>query len=131
MIILDTHVWLWWLHSPDQLSKAAHKIICKEEQRQGIRVSAISVWEIAVKVQIGKLVLPMDIESWFSAATSYPGLTVEPLYPVDAIESTRLPGTFHKDPADRIIVALSRRYRATLVTCDRKILAYDHVKTVW
>jgi len=131
VIILDTHVWLWWLHTPDQLSEAALRIISKEEQRQGLRVSVISVWEIALKVQIGKLFLPLDIESWFSAAVSYPGLTIEPLYPVDAIESTRLPGTFHKDPADRIIVALSRRYRAALVTCDQKILDYDHVKTVW
>ncbi len=131
MIILDTHVWLWWLHTPNLLSSAAAQRIKKEEELCGIRVSAISVWEIAVKVQIKKLVLPLDMETWYFSASSYPGLTIEPLYPLDAIESTRLPGSFHKDPADRIIVALSRRYAVPLVTCDQKILDYDHVQTLW
>ncbi|MFN2266709.1 MAG: type II toxin-antitoxin system VapC family toxin [Desulfonatronovibrio sp.] len=131
MIILDTHVWLWWLHNPNMLSNAASQRIKKEEKLGGIRVSAISVWEIAVKVQIKKLTLPMDIEAWYSSASSYPGLTIEPLDPSDAIESTRLPGSFHKDPADRIIVAFSRRYGTPLVTRDQKILDYDHVQTLW
>ena len=131
MIVLDTHVWLWWLHDPDQLSKAAAELIQKEKQLQGLIVSVISVWEVAVKVQIGKLVLPLDIGTWFSAAQSYPGLTIKPLQPDVTIESTRLPGDFHKDPADRIIVALARRYGLHLVTCDSKLLNYEHVQTVW
>ena len=131
MIILDTHVWLWWLHEPEQLSNAAAERITEEEKHSGVRVSTISVWEIAVKVQIGKLVLPLEIQSWFAAARSYPGLVIEPLDPQDAIESTRLPGSFHKDPADRIIVSIARRYGVPLVTCDQKILNYKHVQTLW
>lgn len=51
--------------------------------------------------------------------------------PLDAIASTQLPGNFHKDPADRIIVALARRLKVPLINCDGKILAYPDVVTVW
>jgi PIN domain nuclease of toxin-antitoxin system len=131
MIVLDSHVWLWWLHSPEHLSAPAQEKIAHEEKLHGLKISVISVWEVAVKVHIGKLILPMDIDSWYSAAQSYPGISIEPLHPFDAMESTRLPGTFHKDPADRIIVALARRYGVPLVTCDRKIQEYIHVQTIW
>ena len=70
-------------------------------------------------------------EAWFRLAASYPNLTVEPLCADDAIASTRLPGEFRRDPADRIIVAMSRRYGAALVTADRLIRSYPHVATVW
>ena len=94
-------------------------------------LSAISVWEVAVKVQSGKLAIPMDINRWYELARSYPSTVIEPLSPLDAIASTQLPGNFHKDPADRIIVSLARRLTVPLLTCDRKILDYEHVVTVW
>lgn len=131
MIVLDTHVWLWWLHDPDRLSTDAAKRIPQEQESGSIIVSAISVWEVAVKVQSGKLVIPMDINRWYDLARSYPATVIEPLSPVDAIASTQLPGSFHKDPADRIIVSLARRRAVPLLTCDRKILEYEHVITVW
>lgn len=131
MIVLDTHVWLWWLHDPDRLSTDAAKRILQEQESGSIIVSAISVWEVAVKVQSGKLVIPMDINRWYDLARSYPATVIEPLSPVDAIASTQLPGSFHKDPADRIIVSLARRRAVPLLTCDRKILEYEHVITVW
>jgi PIN domain nuclease of toxin-antitoxin system len=52
-------------------------------------------------------------------------------YLADALASTQLPGNFHKDPADRILIAIARRYDAELITCDQKILDYPHVKTLW
>jgi PIN domain nuclease of toxin-antitoxin system len=131
MIVLDTHVWLWWLHEPDKLSLDAGKLIQQEQESGSIIISAISVWEVAVKVQSGKLAIPMDINRWYELAKSYPATVIEPLSPVDAITSTQLPGIFHKDPADRIIVSLARRRAVPLLTCDRKILDYDHVITVW
>jgi PIN domain nuclease of toxin-antitoxin system len=131
MIVLDTHVWLWWLHDPDRLSTDAAKRILQEQESGSIIVSAISAWEVAVKVQSGKLVIPMDINRWYDLARSYPATVIEPLSPVDAIASTQLPGSFHKDPADRIIVSLARRRAVPLLTCDRKILEYEHVITVW
>jgi PIN domain nuclease of toxin-antitoxin system len=131
MIVLDTHVWLWWLHDPSQISPAAVKLIQQEQKSGSLVLSAISVWEVAVKVQSGKLAIPMDIYRWYELAKSYPATVIEPLSPVDAIASTQLPGDFHKDPADRIIISLARRLSAPLVTCDRKILDYRHVVTVW
>ena len=131
MIIIDTHVWLWLLHEPNQLSDAARAQIEIEEPQNGILVSAISVWEIAVKSSLGKLALPLPIDDWYALAKSHSGIVVEPLNPADAISSTQLPGDFHKDPADRIIVAMARRYNVSLVTCDNNILKYPYVKKIW
>jgi PIN domain nuclease of toxin-antitoxin system len=131
VIVLDTHVWLWWLHDPARLSPAADKLIQQEQVSGALILSAISVWEVAVKIQLGKLAIPMDIHRWYDLARSYPATVIEPFSPVDAIASTLLPGNFHKDPADRIIVSLARRLAVPLLTCDRKILDYEHVITVW
>lgn len=131
MIVLDTHIWLWWLHDPAKLSPAAEQLIQQEQNSGALVISSISVWEVAVKVQSGKLAIPMDIHSWYESAKSYPSSVIEPLSPLDAIASTQLPGDFHKDPADRIIIALARRLAVPLLTCDRKILEYEHVTTVW
>ncbi len=84
-----------------------------------------------MKSELGKLELPLEINEWFHQASSYPNIIVEPVSAQDAIASSRLPGEFHRDPADRIIVAMSRRYGVDLVTSDRLILAYPHVLTVW
>lgn len=131
MILLDTHVWLWLLHDPTQLSSQAQAMVDLEEPQNGLLVSAISVWEIAVKCSIGKLKLPLPIDEWYKLAQAHSGIVIEPLSPLDAIASTQLPDSFHKDPADRILVAIARRYGIPLVTCDGKILNYPHVQTVW
>lgn len=131
MILLDTHVWLWLLHDPSQLSPSAQEIIEIEEYKNGLLVSAISVWEVAVKSSIGKLILPLPINEWYQLAKTHSGVLIEPLSPIDAISSTQLPDNFHKDPADRILVAMARRYDIFLVSCDTKILNYPHVKTIW
>jgi PIN domain nuclease of toxin-antitoxin system len=131
MIVLDTQAWLWWVHDPSQLSRRARVAVETAEATDGIRVSVISAWEVAVKQALGKLRLARDIDSWFQQASTYPNLVVEPLSAQDAIASTRLPGQFHKDPADRIIVAVTRRYGVELVTSDKLIRAYPHVVSVW
>jgi PIN domain nuclease of toxin-antitoxin system len=131
MILLDTHIWLWWLHTPEQLSERGRTLLTIGENQNALIVSAISVWEIAVKHTNGKLPLPLPVNEWFALAKTRPGITIEPLDPLDAIASTQLPGDFHKDPADRIIVAIAYRRNIELMTCDQKILNYPHVKTLW
>jgi PIN domain nuclease of toxin-antitoxin system len=131
MILLDTHIWLWWLHTPEQLSERGRSLLTIGENQNSLIVSAISVWEIAVKHSNGKLPLPLNVNEWFALAKTRPGITIEPLDPLDAIASTQLPGDFHKDPADRIIVAIAYRRNIELMTCDQKILNYPHVKTLW
>jgi PIN domain nuclease of toxin-antitoxin system len=130
VIVLDTNAWLFWLHDPSRLSRRARTVVKKATEGDGACLSVISVWEVALKNRLGKLVLPLDLDTWFAQAKRYPGISIEPLRPDDAMASTRLPGEFHRDPADRFIVALARRLDAAVVTTDEKILAYPHVKTI-
>ena len=95
-----------------------------------IGISAISLWEISKLVANKRLELPIPLEKWFKQALSYPGVQIIELTPEIATESTRLPGEFHKDPADQIIVATARVMKCKLVTSDERILNYPHVKTV-
>ncbi|MCY7284930.1 MAG: type II toxin-antitoxin system VapC family toxin [Cyanobacteria bacterium CAN_BIN43] len=131
MRLLDTPTWLWWLHTPEQFSEQTRTLLTIDENQNALLVSTISVWEIAVKHSAGKLPLPFTVNEWFALAKTRPGIIIEPLNPLDAIASTQLPGDFHKDPADRIIVAIARRYDIELVTRDQKILSYSYVKTIW
>jgi len=129
MIILDTHVWVWWIHTPETLTPKQRETISQHES-DIIGVSAISCWEIAKLVEYQRLELPCSLEEWFEEALSYPGIELIPLTPEIAIESTRLPGKFHRDPADQIIVATARICECPLVTLDEKILRYPHIETV-
>jgi PIN domain nuclease of toxin-antitoxin system len=129
MIVLDTHAWIWWVHGDKHLSPAQGEAIAANETDL-IGVSAISVWEIAKLVERGRLDLSCLLEEWFGLALAYPGVQLLPLTPEIAIESTRLPGEFHRDPADQIIVATARVYGCPMVTSDEKILSYAHVVTI-
>jgi len=133
MIVLDTHALLWWVNNDAALSAAARRSIDDERRSAGgqILVSAISVWEIAMLVQAGRLGLLQPVQQWTQDVTEIPGLAVVPVDSAIAIQSVHLPGQFHKDPADRIIVATAQRYGAALVTADAKIHAYPHVRIIW
>ena len=129
MIILDTHIWVWWVHADENLTEKQKRVII-ENETGGIGVSAITCWEIAKLVEYGRLELPCSLNEWFEQALSYPGISLLELTPEIAIESTHLPDKFHRDPADQIIVATARVYNCPLVTSDRKILDYPHVITI-
>ncbi|GGX52184.1 twitching motility protein PilT [Saccharospirillum salsuginis] len=115
------------------MSPSANSAIQKElDDEEGlIIVSSISSWEIAMLVDKGRLALTMDVEDWLEVAAEIDGLRFEPVDNEVAVQSTRLPGDFHKDPADRMIVALARHINAPLVTADEKIRAYKHVRSIW
>lgn len=91
-------------------------------------MSAISCWEVAKLVERGRLALPCPVFDWLQQALSYPGVRLIELSPRICVESTQLPGAFHRDPADQIIVATARVFDAPLVTVDGRILEYPHVK---
>lgn len=129
MIVLDTHIWVWWVHEDEHLTQTQREAITANET-DTVGVSAISCWEIAKLVEYGRLELPSPLEEWFEQALNYPGVQLLALTPEIAIESTRLPGEFHRDPADQIIVATARVYGCSLVTSDDKILNYSHVTTI-
>lgn len=127
MIVVDTHIWFWWVQGNPRLPAAMQALLDSSEQT-GIGVSAISCWEIAKLVECGRLLLPCPVQDWIKQALAYPGVRLLDLSPGVCVESTQLPGEFHRDPADQIIVATARVFDAPLLTVDAKILAYAHVR---
>lgn len=131
MILLDTNAWLWWTIRPEGMPARARSLADAAAGDGALAVSVVSVWEIAVKTALRKLQLGMAAREWVARASRAPGLRILPVDSDIALASTELPPPFHRDPADRLIVALARRLRAPLLTSDRKILEYPHVESCW
>jgi PIN domain nuclease of toxin-antitoxin system len=129
MIVLDTHVWIWWVNESDKLAQRSVEII-EQNVEGGLGVSIISCWEVAKLVELGRLALTLPVREWLLAALAYPGVRLLALTPDIVVDSTQLPGKFHRDPADQIIVATARFYDVLLLTHDSKLLGYHHVQTV-
>ena len=126
MIILDTHIWIWWVAGKTQLPPLYRNFI-EAQSADGLGICAISCWEVAKLVERGRLKLPMPTDQWLHAALAYPGVKLLELSPDIAADACCLPGEFHSDPADQIIVATARNHGSELVTMDRRILSYPHV----
>jgi PIN domain nuclease of toxin-antitoxin system len=112
VIILDTHVWVWWMDRSSQLP-SAYQALIQTEAANGLGVSAISCWEVAKLVEYGRLQLAVGVEQWLLQALM-PPVQLLPLTPEVAAGSTQLPGSFHRDPADQLIVATARHYNCPL-----------------
>lgn len=130
MIVLDTHVWVWWVHGDERITPSQASVI-EEAEADTIGVSAISCWEVAKLVELSRLTLQRTVDEWLSLALRYPGIRLMDLSPEIAVASTRLPGDLHKDPADQIIVATARVNGCPVVTSDKKIISYNHVETIY
>ncbi len=104
MIVLDTHILLWWVNGSTTLSKPAKKAIDGAVGSNSVHVSCISSWEIALLVERGRLRLALDVRDWLYRCEALPFLTFVPVSNAIAVESVRLPDFPHADPADRIIV---------------------------
>ena len=135
MILLDTHALIWWVNGDlDRLSPAAKTAIDDagaDPLEQGLLVSAISCWEVAMLVSRGRLALSISCERWLELLGSIPALKLLPLEPRVAVAATTLPEPFHADPADRFLVAQARELAIPLVSADSKIRTYPHVQTLW
>ncbi len=133
MIVLDTHTLIWWVNGDSQLSPNAKAAIENEQQNEEgiILVSSISAWEIALLVGRDRLTLGMNLDDWLETVNEIEGVRFVSVDNAVGIESTRLPGDFHKDPADRMITALARHFNVPLVTADERIRAYKHVRSIW
>lgn len=124
-ILLDTHIFIWLMSGSDRLTQKAKKSIETCTENEGyIFVSAISIWEIGMLVQKGRLTLKEPILQWIQESLSAPYIQLATLSPEIAVESCQLPGEFHGDPADRMIVATSRVLNTPLLTMDDRILIY-------
>lgn len=117
-VLLDTHVWLWWQADDARLGAATRRLLQRASE---VRFSVASAWEIAIKVAIGKLTLPLaaDIAAELSR-TGFMSLSIELAH---AEEVRKLP-RLHADPFDRMLVAQSRVEGLTLVSADRELAAY-------
>ena len=116
-----------------RLGKNSIAKIDQAASRSQLLVPAISVWEIALLVEKGRLALSQDLDQWVERVFALPGVGLAPLEPAIALEGARLPGGFHGDPADRLIAATARHHDAELMTVDRAILAYastGHLKAI-
>lgn len=131
MIVLDTHTLLWWIEGKG-LSKPARAAIDREIEEEGeIVVSTMTAWEVMLLIKKGRLRLATDVARWLDRVSRIEGVRFVPIDRHIALASADLPGNFHQDPADRMIVATARSLSAPLITKDKQIRSYEHVKTIW
>ncbi len=131
MIVLDTHVWIWWLSNKEKLSDHALQHIEQAVVESSLVLSSISTWEIAMLVEKNRLDLSINVRDWIRKTE---GLSFVQFVPMDntiLLRSVELPGKFHADPADRMIVATALTMGLPIVTKNKKIQSYSPVETIW
>ena len=129
MIVLDTHVWIWWVSEPEKLSAEAKSAI---EYAESGGICPISCWEISTKVAQGKLELDREVGLWVRHALARPALQLLDLTADIAVMAGQLGlAGFHGDPADRLIAATALCHGTQLVTKDQMIRDFPGVQTIW
>lgn len=128
-VVLDTCAIVWAIGDPARLPDTVAGILTADDTR--VCVSAISCAEIACASQRGRLDIDRHWRRWFRHYVELNGWTVLPIDLETVEEAYALPDPFHRDPADRLIVAAARGLSAPVVTADARILDYPHVKTLW
>jgi PIN domain nuclease of toxin-antitoxin system len=134
VILADTHVVVWAVEEDKRLGRNAIRLLNEAAEGDGLFISVITCWEIALLAERGKLALSLEVGLWLERNLNRPGVRWTQLEPAISVDSVRLPGNFHSDPADRWLVATARHFGIPLLTADRTILAYSndqgHVATV-
>lgn len=123
MILVDTHVLVWFMQGDSKLGITARQIITEEADRSEVVVPAIVMWEVGLMASRGSVDLGDDPRAWLKKVFRAPGFALAPLEIEIAVETASSPWS-HKDPADRMIVATARHWGAPLLTADRHILDY-------
>jgi PIN domain nuclease of toxin-antitoxin system len=133
LILLDTHILIWFAQGDPRLGEGSRTIIADEAAKDRVAVSPISFWEVSMLVDKGRLSLGISVRDWAEAVMRQPQISIEPITPAIALDAGQLRGDIHGDPADRLIVATARSLVCPLLTTDRKILAYaaeGHVQAI-
>lgn len=128
LILLDTHVWVWWVQGDTRLSSEQIAELDRRAEN-GIYVSVISCWEVAMLCERGRLRLPCSLDEWLDQGLAYPGVRLTQLDRSILVESCRLPAELHGDPADRMLIATALELDCPLITADQKLLDYEHCRT--
>lgn len=126
-LLLDTHVWIWSQEAPEKLGARTTRLVTDREK--ALYVSTISTLEIGRLLTAGVIELSEPLVSWVSETLKALECGTMEISHQIAIAAYSLPGSFHKDPADRLLIATARIYDLTLVTMDERILQYPHVKS--
>lgn len=119
--LLDTHVLIWWLNDLTRLSPQQREVVEAATPDAPLHVSDISLWEVAMLQSLGRIRLALPLREWLDRAVAPPLVRRHGISPAIAAEVAALPDSFHRDPADRILVATARVLGATLLTSDRRI----------
>ena len=128
--LLDTHILLWWHGERDRLSKEQWDILAAADAESPLDVSDISLWEVAMLHDLGRIRLKIPLREWLDKAVAPPLVRRHGISPAVAADLASLPDSFHRDPADRILVATARVLGATLLTRDRRIAEAALVDTL-
>lgn len=128
--LLDTHILLWWLGEDRYLSPAQRQVIEEADEKNPLLVADITLWEIATLSSLGRIKLHLPVRDWLEQAVAPPLVQLQPITPAVAAAVAALPDSFHRDPADRILVATAQVLGATLLTNDRRICDAELVPTL-
>lgn len=131
VILLDTHVMVWWVSEPSRLSKAAHEAIKNQLKTGPLWAATISILEISTASRRGRLDFARPFSDWLADLRTLPDIQFQPL----TVEIARMAGAFGEeipgDPADRIIAATAMHLEAHLVTADKMLLKVKALQTIW
>ena len=122
IFLLDTHIIVWWFEKNVRLSSAQKEVLASADPENPLAVSDISLWEISTLTSLGRLRLQLPLRDWLERAVAPPLVRRIGISPAIAAEVASLPDSFHRDPADRVLVATSRILGATLLTLDTRII---------
>ncbi len=128
-IVLDTCALIWWSLDPDLLSDSAKNLCNEMEQKKNGLVASISLWEIALKVKRGKLDLGIELNTYINTLFRSDVLKIISIDVDLWIDSVNLDWE-HRDPTDRVVVALANQYQAQLITKD-KVIKDFYALTIW
>jgi PIN domain nuclease of toxin-antitoxin system len=127
-LLLDTHVWIWSQEEPRRLGRRASRLLVAAEHDN--TVCTISTLEIARMISVGYIILSMPLRDWVDRSLADLSAETLPVSHEVAMEAYALPGVFHKDPADRLLVAAARCLALTVLTADDRILGYREVRSL-
>ena len=121
--LLDTHVLLWWLRGDSRLPDGYLAVLNEASSENPLLLSEISLWEIATLQSLGRIEFEMPLRDWLDRAAAPPLIQKVGISTAIAAEVAAIPDSFHRDPADRVIVATARVLGANLMSCDQKIVS--------